>query len=164
MIERLMARPMPIPSAFVVKKGSKILLHFLFADALALIAHEDFHGLLVAAAGADAQHPLVFGHLVHRLQPVAGEVHHDLLDLNRIGLHGGNIRREFANDPARVRLSSKLMIVTASWIRSLSESPRYADRSFPRSRGPCEGSPLPDPPHRRRVPAPTSIRRRVPDL
>ena len=74
------------------------LLHFLLADSLAAIAHEDFHGLLVAPPRADAQHPLLFGHLVHRLQAVAGEVHHDLFDLDRIGHHRRDVGRQFTDD------------------------------------------------------------------
>ncbi len=74
-------------------------LHFRLADSLAAIAHEDFHGLLVAAPRADAQQPLLFGRLVHRFQAVAGEVHHDLFDLDRIGHHRRNVGRQFTDDP-----------------------------------------------------------------
>src|SRR5208282_1717416 len=44
----------------------KDLAHFLRADSLPSIAHEDFDRLLVAAPGADAQHALLDGLLAHR--------------------------------------------------------------------------------------------------
>ncbi len=94
-IERLIDRPMPMPSRRVVKKASNRRSRSGGIDAGAGVAHRQDDGprLLRRPADLDGEATRPVADAVHRLDAVHQQVHDDLLELHAIAVHQRQVGR-----------------------------------------------------------------------
>ena len=88
MSERLIDKPIPIPSAFVLTNGVKRLFASVTkTDARVAYRHHDFPRIIHLRV--DPQHPSSIGDRRHGFETIHDQVQQDLLQLNAISPHQG---------------------------------------------------------------------------
>ena len=95
-IVRAIDRPIPIPSALLVKNGSKTSFRFVFGNARTAIRHGKL-GKVLDARSPDADDALFARRVPHRVDPVHDKVQNDLLKLDAVAEDRKRIRRDHAN-------------------------------------------------------------------
>ncbi len=87
-----MANPIPIPSGFVVKNGSKIWLQFVFVDTCPVILNGDLHRV---TDGTRPQSELPRRRPFHGLCTIDQEIQNHLLKFDRVTSNGWQLAAKF---------------------------------------------------------------------